>query len=169
MKIKTASISDFDFIFSEITKNFIPDEHRDYKEALALFKSEKYKILCFVRDGEDVGFITVWPLSEFIFAEHFVIYEQFRNKGYGAEALGALKAMFPKIVLEAEPPFAELQLRRLNFYKRNGFLENPEKYVQPAFRKGGNEVPLVIMSFPTTLSDFENTVSIIKKEVYFKK
>ena len=168
MKIRKASISDFDFVFSEITKNFIPDEYRERKEALELFENGKYEIIYFMNNEENVGFITIWPLSDFVFAEHFVIYEKYRNKGYGSEALRALKSLFPKIVLEAEPAFAELQKRRLDFYKRNGFFENPEEYMQPAFRKGGNEVPLRIMSFPALLDNFEEAVSLIKKEVYFK-
>ena len=94
MDIIKATLSDFDIIFSEIEKNFIPDERRDYADALRLFKKGKYEIIQFLTDGKKVGFITVWHVSDFVFAEHFVIFEKYRNKGLGAEALDKLKNTF---------------------------------------------------------------------------
>ncbi len=168
MNLTKANISEFDFIYSEIEKNFIPDERRDREDALRLFSEGKYDIYLAFEENENVGFITVWQLGDFIFAEHFVIYEGFRNKGYGARVLLELQRIFPKTVLEAEPPFGEIQKRRLSFYKRCGFFENPGKYMQPAYRKGGEEVPLVIMSYPSLLNNFDETVSLILKKVYSK-
>lgn len=168
MKILNAAMNEFASVYSEIEKNFIPDERRDFTDALQLFEEKKYEILKFIYNGEEVGFITVWPFSDFVFAEHFVIYEKYRNLGYGSKALCALKSLFPKIVLEAEPAFAELQKRRLNFYIRNGFLMNDESYFQPAYRKDGSAVPLVIMSYPCVLNNFDEVVAALKKEVYLK-
>ena len=114
MEISKASLSDFDFIFSEIEKNFILDERRDYEDALALFKAGKYEIYTFRSEEKNLGFITLWQLGDFTFAEHFVIYEQYRNSGYGREALLELETMFPKIVLETEEPIEIMQKRRLS-------------------------------------------------------
>ena len=164
-----AEFSEFDLFFSEIEKNFIADERRERKEAKALFRVGKYDIIKFFVDGVNVGFITVWSLPHFSFAEHFVIFERYRNKGYGADALSLFKKMYPKIVLEAEPPITDIAKRRLNFYKRNGFIENPQKYLQPAFREGDADIPLVIMSYPTPLEDFDETVKNIYERIYFKK
>ena len=169
MEISKASVSEFDFIFSEIEKSFVPEERRDYKDAHELFSKGKYDIITFNHNGDNVGFITIWNFSDFTFAEHFVIYEEYRNNGYGAMALRALQSQYPKIVLEAEPPITPIAKRRLNFYKRNRFLQNGKKYMQPAYRDGGEEVELVIMSYPDLLTDFDRTVSLIKDGVYEKK
>ena len=168
MKLKKMTLSDFDRVFSEIEKNFIVDERRDRKDALRLFKEGKYGAYLAFEKNTNVGFITVWELGDFIYAEHFVIYESFRNKGYGAKVLLELQRIFPKIILEAEPPFGEIQKRRLSFYKRCGFAENEKPYMQPAFREGGNEVPLVIMSYPSPLDNFDESISLILKKVYSK-
>ena len=101
MDLIKASLSDFDLFFSEIEKSFVLDERRDYNDALTLFKNGKYEILHLVENGERVGFLTVWTFSDFTFAEHFVVYEKYRNLGYGAMALESLKKVSAKIVLEA--------------------------------------------------------------------
>ena len=169
MDIKRAEKTDFDLVFSEIEKNFIPDERRDYDDALKLFLSGKYEIILFISEGKNVGFITLWHFEGFTFAEHFVIYEKYRNAGLGALALKRLEEVYTKIVLEAEPPISPIAERRLAFYKRNGFFENGQKYMQPAYREDKDEVELLIMSYPSLLDNFAETVSIIKREVYGKK
>ena len=168
MDIIKATLSDFDVIFSEIEKNFIPDERRDYEDALRLFKEGKYEIIQFLIGGEKVGFITVWHISDFVFAEHFVIFEKYRNKGLGAKALDKLKNTFSKIVLEAEMPETDIAKRRLAFYTRCGFIRNKQKYFQPAYRDSSSEVPLVIMSYPASLDNFDFATELIRQRVYFK-
>ena len=168
MDIIKATLSDFDIIFSEIEKNFIPDERRDYADALRLFKKGKYEIIQFLTDGKKVGFITVWHVSDFVFAEHFVIFEKYRNKGLGAEALDKLKNTFSKIILEAETPESDIAKRRLAFYERCGFTKNEQEYFQPAYRDNGSEVPLVIMSYPERLDNFDVDAKLIRQTVYFK-
>ena len=157
---------DFDSFYALVEKSFIEEERRDYSDALALFTEGKYEILKIVSDNEAVGFISLWHFTDFVFAEHFVTYERYRNRGFGAQALGILRKRLKRIVLEAEPPVSELTKRRLAFYKRNGFVENPEDYTQPAYKKGKSGVKLVIMSYPERLEGFEDTVTKIKRKVY---
>ena len=71
-------------------------------------------------------------------------------------------------MLEAEPPEEGMRARRVDFYERNGFVRNPQKYIQPAYREGGDEVELVLMSYPDTLGEFERAVEEIYKKVYNK-
>ena len=73
------------------------------------------------------------------------------------------------MILEAEPPFGKLETRRLAFYRRNGFCENEKEYMQPSYRKDGNEVPLVIMRYPQILDEFDYPISLIKRKVYQKQ
>ena len=166
MKLQKLDIADFNSFYSEIQKSFIEDERRDYKDARKLFCDGKYEILSLIYKQKRVGFISLWQLSDFTFAEHFVIHEEYRNLGLGAKALAELQRIYKKIVLEAEPPTEDVAKRRLGFYKRNGFVENEGDYFQPAYRKEGNEVRLVIMSYPDKVKSFGDAVSDIKRTVY---
>ena len=150
-------------------ENFITDELRDYDNAKELFKNGKYEIYHLIDQNERLGFITLWHLDGFTFAEHFVIYEEYRNNGCGRQMLLSLEEIYPKIVLESELPIEHIQKRRISFYKRCGFFQNEQPYMQPSYRNGGNEVPLVIMSYPTPLNDFDSVVSQIHEKVYSKK
>ena len=166
MELKKILIKDFDEIYSEMEKNFVKEERRDYIPARNLLDKEEYLVYHITVSGENVGFVTVWRLSDFSFIEHFVVYEKYRNLGYGSMALSLIKEKFGKAVLEAEPPSEGIRARRVAFYERNGFRRNPQKYMQPAYREGGDEVELVIMSYPCILEDFDRDVSEIKNTVY---
>lgn len=166
MKLIKARYEDFDPIYTEMEKNFILEERRDKNDAEKLFDKAEYVIYHTKKDGKYIGFVTVWELSDFAFIEHFVTYEKYRSKGYGSEVLAKLKEKYGVLVLEAEPPQNDMQKRRIAFYERNGFCQNPQRYIQPSYRKDGRGVELVLMSFPSKLSDFENTVHQIYSSVY---
>ena len=166
MKLIKATDVDFDLIYSEMEKNFVREEIRDYCSAKKITTEEGYSIY-HVADGDTrVGFMTVWELSGFLFLEHFVTYEPFRNKGYGAAALNLLKEKSPLIILEAEPPREVIQRRRIGFYKRNGFSENDFTYIQPPYRKGDTGVELILMSYPEKLKNAKAYVKEIYQTVY---
>jgi GNAT superfamily N-acetyltransferase len=159
---------DFDGIYAEMEKNFIPDELRDYTHARRVLDFPEFHIYHVENEGEKVGFITLWCLDGVTFAEHFVIYEKFRGAGIGAKVLPLLQQKFSPLVLECEHPDTPMQARRLAFYKRNGFCENDYPYMQPAYRKDASEVPLVLMSYPAPLKNPAETAAHIRREVYEK-
>ena len=168
MNLKKASLSDFDEIYSEMEKNFISDEIRDRDTALSVMSDPRYIIYHICDGGQKVGFITVWELEGFTFAEHFVIYEKYRNCGYGGKGMRLLQEKYSDIVLEVEHPETDLKARRIGFYKRLGFCQNDYPYIQPSYRKGGEGVPLILMSYPKKLDNCKNTASVLYKKIYNK-
>lgn len=168
MVLEKAFIEDFDSVYDALEASFIPEERRKRDDARALMLSGKYTVF-HVLDGEcKIGFITVWDLEGFAFVEHFVTYEEYRNKGYGSRALSLLKERYDSIVLEAEPPTEGMPARRIAFYERNGFCRNKQFYLQPPYRESENGVELVLMSYPSVLDDFHCTAGEIYKKVYNK-
>ena len=115
MNLKKASSFDFDLIYSEMQRNFIREEIRDRGAALALMSEKAYSIYHVLEGDARVGFLAIWELPDFAFIEHFVIYEDFRSKGYGAKALDIVSKKFRKIVLEVEPARDEIKKRRISF------------------------------------------------------
>ena len=161
MRLERAALEDFDLIYSEKEKNFVSEERRDHEFAFQIMSEPNYTVY-HVIDGETkVGFITVWDLVAFAYIEHFVIYELYRNLGYGGRTLEILKKMYKSMVLEAEPPTDELRSRRIAFYERNGFFKNDYPYIQPPYRRGETRVPLVLMSYPSTLENCKKTADAI--------
>jgi len=166
MILEKISYKDFDDIFLKLVDSFIEDERRDKVDAYALLDNDRYTVYHVIDGGIRVGFVTVWQLDVSVFIEHFVIFEQYRNKGYGAQTLELIKQNFPNIILEVEPPQTDIARRRIEFYRRSGLVVNDKPYLQPSYRKNGQAVPLVIMSYPDVLSNFDEAVDELYRTVY---
>ena len=166
MELKTMPKEHFDAFYAALEAGFDLSERRDYCDALRMLDYPEYSVMEIHTEVGQVGFITLWSLGGFTFIEHFVILEQYRNHGYGRDVLDILKSKFERIVLEAEPPTEDIRRRRLAFYRRSGFFENNKPYLQPSYRKGESGVPLIIMSYPEVLSDFDRAVTKIYSTVY---
>ena len=163
LKIKK---EEFDAVYDELECNFVPEERRDREEARAILDRPEFEFLHLLEGGENVGFISLWHLEGFTFAEHFVTYEKYRNKGIGGLVLDLLKKEYPEIVLEAEHPENEISRRRIGFYRRSGFLVNDYPYIQPPYRKGESGVPLLLLSYPSILDNAEAVVKELQSTVY---
>lgn len=166
MLLKRIQNSEFDTIYAHLEKNFIKEERRDLADAKALLENPDFAVYHTVDGGNNVGFLTMWSFDEFNFIEHFVTYEAYRNQGYGAKVIELLKSGGKTLVLEAELPNDDIQKRRIAFYERCGFVRNQRPYVQPPYRQGQNDVPMVLLSCPHALEDFKGTVKQIYQKVY---
>ena len=167
MELNEIKIEDFDGVYAEMEKNFIFSERRDYTDQKKILNNEKYKIYHLINEKENIGFITIWDLCGFYFVEHFVVYEKFRNNGYGATALSLLTEKFKNVVLECETEnFSQMAKRRYCFYQRNGFKDYQINYFQPPYRKGGEKVKLALMSYPKAIENIDGVVKEIYAKVY---
>lgn len=165
MQLIKARKEDLQFIYSQMEQNFIREEIRDYEDAKAVFDNEKYVIYHIVVEGERLGFMTVWNLEGFTYLEHFVVYAQYRSKGYGGVALDMLLNKSGLVVLECEPPVTLMQKKRVDFYTRHGMIISEREYFQPPYRKGGKGCKLKLLS-NVELTDFDKIVNVLYKEVY---
>lgn len=164
--LQKADRSDFDAIYRQMEKNFIKEEIRDRADALAVMDDAAYTVYHLTRGGERIGFFSIWALEEFRFGEHFVVYEEYRNQGFGGDAVEAVVRELGPIVLEAELPDTPMAARRLGFYRRHGFFQNDVPYRQPSYRKGGEGVPLVLLSSGAPLSDPQSVIRELYQRIY---
>lgn len=157
-------------LYSIMEYSFPKDERRDFDEQFAQHSNPAYNSAVLTEDEKVLGFLNFWQLSGFVYLEHFAVSQELRGKGIGS---GLIKQICERhgnqqIILEAEPPaLNEIAARRIEFYKRLGFILNDYHYLQPPYRKGDSPVELKIMSAkPLSEDDFEDKIRVLYREVY---
>ncbi len=144
----------FESLYQLFEDSFPSDEYRPYHMQRSLLSDPHYQIYVYEKDHELAAFFATWEGPDFIFLEHFAVKLRFRNGGLGSKLLQAfLEQQVKPVVIEIEPPEGEIEKRRADFYKRNGFTLSGWGYVQPPLAKGQNPVSLVLMSYPKPLQE----------------
>lgn len=155
MKLIPITEERFDLVFSKMTAAFPYEERRDISDQKECLNNKFFKFLEIFDNETDVGFITIWDFPEFVFIEHLAIDEEVRAGGYGSKTIELVKETYKKpIILEAEAPETEQQIKRIRFYDRAGFKMNSYDYEQPSYH-GGEGVPLKILSYPDLINQDE--------------
>lgn len=107
-------------------------------------------------DGRFVGLIYHWDCGGGRrYVEHLAVSPLLRGQQMGSRALTAFMQQTAGVILEIDPPIDEISIRRLHFYQRLGFVQNPQEYLHPSFREPFTTHRLVLMSYPQALSDTE--------------
>lgn len=75
-------------------------------------------------NDELAGFFIYWDLEDSFYIHFIAVFPEMRNRKIGQQVLDWVAHNLHKpVFLESEIPYDEMTTRRLNFYKRNGFLE----------------------------------------------
>ena len=139
--------------FSLYEAAFPVQERRDAREHQRVMENPDYRPAVLLEKGQFLGIVFYWETEGFIFLEHFATLPALRNQGIGARALAQLKAKGKPILLEIEPPEDELTNRRYGFYRRNGFVMNPHRHIQPKYHRGDPDLELKILSYPAPVDE----------------
>ncbi len=158
----------FDKVYEKMAAAFPLQERRNSLDQKKCFENSYFNFFEITENETAVGFVSPWVFPDFVYIEHLAIDEDKRSGGYGSKTIERIKEMYKKpIILEAEAPVTEQQIKRIKFYERLGFKVNGYDYIQPSYH-GGEGVPLMILSYPELLSqsEFDSFVVITRKEVY---
>ena len=128
-------------------------------------------VLAIVSANEVLGFCICWQLKDFYFLEHLAIAPAHQGHGLGRKVMQwVLARTDSKLVLEVERPVDEQSRKRIRFYQELlGFaLHNSFEYHQPPYHKGGQPVPLYLMTAAPVAdtAELEQIASHIKQQVY---
>ncbi len=149
---------------------FPVDERRDFGEWMRLLEERpEFRAYAIYESRTAVGFVTLWELEEWRFAEHFAVDPARRGGGIGAAAFGELLNMeIRPLILEVEPPEDDLKRRRIGFYERLGMrLHADYEYVQPAYSAERKALPMRLMTFGVPVdTDLDVPVKLIYENVY---
>ena len=171
--LQKSSLSDFDAIFSLLEESFPLDEYRPYDAQKALLDNPQYSVYVLPDEVSHKikALVTVWQLKTFAFIEHLAVAPGYRNQGLGAKILHEIGDLLAcRLVLEVELPETEMAKRRIGFYRRNGFVLNEYPYMQPAYGKGREAVPLLLMTTEGSIdqAEFESIKQQLYQTVYGK-
>lgn len=132
--------------------SFPEEERRPWESIVTMIQNGfPYFRLYVIRDdeGKTIGLYTLWKLPVAYYVEHLAISSVIRNSGYGGKAIRHIveEAGDMPVVLEVElPDKGEDAVRRICFYRRNGFTALEDvPYFQPPYRPDLDEVPLMLM------------------------
>lgn len=169
-RITTQDVSLYTYMEQLMTTSFPSEEYRPLEE-LRHYTDNKPHFYCNIILHHDipVGFITYWNFGHFYYVEHFAIDPSQRNGGHGKNVLNHLCQQINKpIVLEVEMPEEEIAVRRINFYKRQGFDLWEKAYMQPPYKAGDDYLPMLLMAYGNLKceQDFEQVKDRIHQEVY---
>ena len=170
MKFVPITEERFNLVYEKMATAFPYEERRDLLDQKECLNNKFFNFFEIFDNEADVGFITIWDFPEFIFIEHLAIDEEKRAGGYGSKTIELVKATYNKpIILEAEAPETEQQIKRISFYDRQGFKINNYDYKQPSYH-GGDGVPLKILSYPELLNqgEFDSFIKRTRENPYKK-
>jgi ribosomal protein S18 acetylase RimI-like enzyme len=152
-------------------QTFPDEERRNMEELHDLIEREpRMHFNSIEKKDELCGLLVYWDFSSFKYLEHLAVYPTKRNCKIGQQALQYMAKHFkgPRI-LEVEPVADEVTMRRINYYKRNGYEVLDREYTQPPYPgKEGKGLSLWIMGNPEAIQPhmLKEYIKTIKKEVY---
>ncbi len=116
---------------TEFSDTFAENERKPLKDLFDLIDENRYEIWGLFDENIMPGYAALWKAKNvpIILLDYLGVNKKLRNKGIGANILGYLNGLEIPIVVESELPVKEasdfensIRSRRIEFYKRNGFV-----------------------------------------------
>ena len=86
-------------IFQSYLSSFPEDERRDENDFWAIFNNPNAQVLSISESQQPIGYLILWQILDFIFIEHFEVFENFRGRSLGSKILNELIKKHSKIIL----------------------------------------------------------------------
>ncbi|MDE6574593.1 MAG: GNAT family N-acetyltransferase [Muribaculaceae bacterium] len=151
-------------------ESFPPEERREWGEITEMaFANEDFALKGIFIDGKLVGIGTRWNLDTFLYIEHLAIDSRMRGHGLGRILLNALcmDKYNRGTILEVEPETDAdaMTVKRIAFYKNNGFRIVERDYIQPPYSACLPSVPLWLMACGE-IPEVSTVASTLHRRVY---
>lgn len=134
-------------------RSFPYKEQRSEEDHIRALADPAFRAEGIWRGDEFVGILYYWHTDAWDYVEHLAVCASLRGQNLGSEVFGAF-CRDRRVILEIDPPVDEISVRRLHFYRRLGFVENPHEYIHPSYRQPFEPHRLVLLSarhrLPTT-------------------
>lgn len=146
-------------------KSFPTEERRQLHTQKKTMNNPLYHFELVTDKSLFIGFVLWWRFDNLIYIEHLATCNHIRGKGYGRRIIERFvsESNIP-VLLEVEHPANSINIRRIGFYQRAGFVLNSQNYKHPPYKKGGEYVPLMLMTYPGAIT--ENMLNYFLKECH---
>lgn len=114
----------------EFKEAFAENERKPLRDIVTLINENKYEVWGMFEGSKLVGYASLWkaPNIPLVLLDYLGVSAKLRNGGIGTDILNNLKSLSIPLVTESEIPVEgdskkenSIRVRRINFYKRNGF------------------------------------------------
>ena len=130
--------------------SFPEDERRPFASVVANLRAGNLRIrLARLRPmGEWAGIATCWPMSQCCYLEYTAVSPDMRGRGLFRSIMEDVASLTPlPILFEVEWPTTPEAVRRIAVYEKLGMVAlSYRDYVQPAYTKHTQPVPMMLMS-----------------------
>jgi GNAT superfamily N-acetyltransferase len=143
----------FDPAWRLYNKSFPQEERRLLRTQKKIMSHPSYHFEVITGGDGFIGLILWWGFDDVRYIEHLATSPRLRGKGYGRRIMEKFIAgsTLP-VLLEVERPVTEMNKRRIVFYQRMGFVLNGHDYLQPPYKKGGEYLSLMLMTYPGAMT-----------------
>ncbi|MDR0395042.1 MAG: GNAT family N-acetyltransferase [Tannerella sp.] len=156
-RIKNTEHPLFNQAWNLYKKSFPPEERRQLRTQKKMMNNPLYHFEIITEKDKFIGLILWWRFEKVIYIEHLATSPRLRGKGYGVRILEKfVRDSGIPLLLEVEHPTVEINKRRIDFYRRIGFVLNEHAYKHPPYKKGGEYVSLMLMTYPVAITEKEN-------------
>lgn len=153
-------------------ESFPRDERRELKQQSRILPIKNYYFYAILDKNKIIGICAFWEFKEFIYGEHIAIRKDLRSKGYGGKIIGKYLTNKKLIAIESEKPTrSKMAKRRLNLYKKLGFIVNKYNYKAKPYDETKKSISYLILTYPRkiTKKEFEKIKILINAPIKIKK
>lgn len=154
IRIKTTEHPLFTQAWNLYKSSFPPEERRQLRTQKKIMDNPLYHFDIITDKDYFIGFILWWNFEDVRYIEHLATSPHLRGKGYGLRVLEKfISKPESSVLLEVEHPTSEINKRRIGFYQRIGFILSEHEYKHPPYKKGGEYVSLMLMTYPDSITE----------------
>lgn len=126
------NLSELDYWYNiEFKEAFAENERKPLKDIIELINEKRYEIYGLFEENRMIGYASLWMAQDvpLVLLDYLGVSATLRNGGIGTDILKRLRCLGVPLVTESELPVEGdsesenlIRERRINFYKRNGFV-----------------------------------------------
>lgn len=159
-RVKYAEHPLFDAAWELYTQSFPRRERRQLRTQIKTLADPLYHFEVVTEGATFVGIVLWWGFEDVRYIEHLAVAPSLRGWGYGRRILERFTAAAPSpgaasplpVLLEVEHPTDPISRRRVEFYRRAGFVLNEHEYTHPPYKRCGAAVSLMLMTWPEAIT-----------------